>query len=261
MAEYFRKKIGREIMGDLLKEKVCIITGSGRGIGKAIAELFASESAKVVVNDSRTGSADEWIAQSENKERFYPYYFDITDPSAVRTNVMAIKKDLGHIDVLVNNAGVEFNELIGMISRENMEKMFRVNVYGTIEMIQAVSRVMSRNEKGGSIINISSMVGLRGNPGQLVYSATKGAVIALTKTAAKELAPKKIRVNSIAPGLTQTEMMEQADLEKLQGRINNIAMGRIAKPNDIAGGCLLLASDFAGYISGQVLPVDGCTIM
>jgi len=261
MAEYFRKKIGREIMGDLLKEKVCIITGSGRGIGKAIAELFASESAKVVVNDSRTGSADEWIAQSENKERFYPYYFDITDPSAVRTNVMAIKKDLGHIDVLVNNAGVEFNELIGMISRENMEKMFRVNVYGTIEMLQAVSRVMSRNENGGSIINISSMVGLRGNPGQLVYSATKGAVIALTKTAAKELAPKKIRVNSIAPGLTQTEMMEQADLEKLQGRINNIAMGRIAKPNDIAGGCLLLASDFAGYISGQVLPVDGCTIM
>ena len=179
----------------------------------------------------------------------------------------------------VNNTTTEMMELVQGLSavwqgeasqayltkfqglQDDMEKMFRVNVYGTIEMIQAVSRVMSRNEKGGSIINISSMVGLRGNPGQLVYSATKGAVIALTKTAAKELAPKKIRVNSIAPGLTQTEMMEQADLEKLQGRINNIAMGRIAKPNDIAGGCLLLASDFAGYISGQVLPVDGCTIM
>ena len=248
-------------MGDLLKGKVCIITGAGRGIGKAIAELYASEGAEVVVNDSRTDSADEWIARSENRDHFHPYYFDITDSAAVRTNVMAIKKELGHIDVLVNNAGVEFNELIGMISRDNMEKMFRVNVYGTIEMLQAVSRVMSRNDNGGSIINISSMVGLRGNPGQLVYSATKGAVIALTKTAAKELALKKIRVNSIAPGLTQTEMMEQADLEKLQGRINNIAMGRIAKPNDIAGGCLLLASDYAGYISGQVLPVDGCTIM
>lgn len=94
-----------------------------------------------------------------------------------------------------------------------------------------------------------------------MYSATKGAVIALTKSAAKELASKKIRVNSIAPGLTQTEMMEQADIKKLQGRINNICMGRIAQPGDIAGGCLMLASDYAGYISGQILPVDGCTIM
>lgn len=248
-------------MGELLKNKVCIVTGSARGIGKEIALLFASEGAEVVVNGTRPGSADEWISSSEYSNHLHPYYFDISDPAVVRQNVMAIKKQFGRIDVLVNNAGVEFNELIGMISRENMEKMFRVNVYGTIEMIQAVSRVMGRNENGGSIINISSMVGLCGNPGQLVYSATKGAVIALTKSAAKELAPKKIRVNSIAPGLTQTEMMEQADLEKLQGRISNICMGRIAQPSDIAGGCLLLASDYAGYISGQILPVDGCTIM
>lgn len=248
-------------MGELLKDKVCIVTGSARGIGKEISLLFASEGAEVVVNDTREGSADRWINQSKYKEALHPYYFDISDSVAVRQNIMAVKKQFGHIDVLVNNAGVEFNELIGMISQEHMEKMFRVNVYGTIEMLQAVSRIMARNEKGGSIINISSVVGLRGNPGQLVYSATKGAVIALTKSAAKELAPKKIRVNSIAPGLTQTEMMEQADIEKLQGRINNICMGRIAQPQDIAGGCLLLASDYAGYISGQILLVDGCTIM
>lgn len=248
-------------MSDLLRDKVCIVTGSARGIGKEIAILFASEGAEVVVNGTREGSADEWINRSEYRDHLHPFYFDITDSAAVRQNVMAIKKEFGHIDVLVNNAGVEYNELIGMISRENMEKMFNVNVYGTIEMVQAVSRIMARNENGGSIINISSMVGLRGNPGQLVYSATKGAVIALTKSAAKELAPKKIRVNSIAPGLTQTEMMEQADIEKLQSRINNICMGRIAQPSDIAGGCLLLASDYAGYISGQILPVDGCTIM
>ena len=248
-------------MNELLKDKVCIVTGAARGIGKEIAVLFASEGAQVIVNDARNGSADEWILTSTQCDRLHPLYFDITDSSAVRQNVMAIKKQFGHIDVLVNNAGVEFNELIGMISRENMEKMFNVNVFGTIEMIQAVSRIMARNENGGSIINISSMVGLRGNPGQLVYSATKGAVIALTKSAAKELAPKGIRVNSIAPGITQTAMMEQADYDKLQGRINNICMGRIAQPKDIAGGCLLLASDYAGYISGQVLPVDGCTIM
>ena len=248
-------------MDGLLIKKVCIVTGAARGIGKEIAQLFASEGAEVIVNDSRDGAADAWIEESGQKEKLHAFYFDITDPDAVRKNVMDIKRQFGHIDVLVNNAGVEFNELIGMISRENMEKMFSVNVYGTIEMIQTVSRVMSRNENGGSIINIASMVGLRGNPGQLVYSATKGAVIALTKSAAKELAPKKIRVNSIAPGLTQTEMMEQADIEKLQGRIGNICMGRIAQPRDIAGGCLLLASDYAGYISGQILPVDGCTIM
>ena len=248
-------------MSELLKNKVCIVTGSTRGIGKEIACLFASQGAEVVVNGTRVGSAEQWIDESEYASRLHPYYFDISDPSEVRQNVMAVKRQFGHIDILVNNAAVEFNELIGMISRENMEKMFRVNVYGAIEMLQAVSRIMARNENGGSIINISSMVGLRGNLGQLVYSATKGAIIALTKSAAKELAPKKIRVNSIAPGLTQTEMIEQADIEKLQRRISNICMGRIAQPSDIAGGCLLLASDYSEYISGQILPVDGCTIM
>ena len=248
-------------MAGLLQNKVAIITGSARGIGKEIAELYATEGATVIVNDVVEGSASEWINSSENKNSIFEYYFVICDEESVRKNVMDIKKKFGHIDILVNNAGVEYNELIGMISKENMEKMFSVNVYGMIEMIQAVSRIMARNENGGSIINISSMVGLRGNPGQLVYSATKGAVIALTKSAAKELAKKNIRVNSIAPGLTQTKMMEQADIEKLQDRINNISLGRLATPTDIAGGCLLLATDYASYISGQIIPVDGMTIM
>ncbi len=248
-------------MAGLLEDKVCIVTGAGRGIGKEIALLFAKEGAIVVVVERNTGSADEWVEKSQYKDKLDVRYFDITDEAVSKQEILETKKKYGHIDVLVNNAGIEFNELIGMISRENMEKMFNVNVYGTINMIQIVSRIMSRNPNGGSIINISSMVGLRGNAGQLVYSATKGAVIALTKSAAKELASKKIRVNSIAPGITQTAMMEQAELEKLQGRINNICMGRIAQPSDIAGGCLLLASDYAGYISGQVLPVDGMTMM
>lgn len=248
-------------MSGLLKDKVCIITGSTRGIGKEIALLFASEGAEVVVNGSRTGAADDWIKSSECKQHLHCLYFDITNPLAVKQNIMQIKRQFGHIDVLVNNAGVEFNELIGMISHENMLKMFNVNVFAMIEMIQIVSRIMARNKNGGCIINISSMVGVRGNAGQLVYSATKGAVIALTKSAAKELASKKIRVNSIAPGLTQTEMLEKADQKKLEKRINNICLGRIAEPKDIAGGCLLLASDYASYITGQILAVDGCTIM
>ncbi len=247
-------------MGDLLKNKVCLVTGASRGIGREIAELFAAEGAAVAVNDVINGSADEWISNSEHKENLEAYYFDITDNRSIRENVLAIKNKFGRIDVLVNNAGVEYNELIGMISEEHMDKMFRVNVYGTINMIQAVSRIMSRGG-GGSIINISSMVGLRGNKGQLVYSATKGAVIAATKSAAKELAMKNIRVNSIAPGLTQTKMMEGAEIKKLQTRIDNICMGRIAQPRDIAGVCLMLATEFTSYISGQIIPVDGCTMM
>lgn len=250
-------------MEGLLENKVCIITGAGRGIGQAIAQLFAEQGAVVYANDLREGCMDSW-AEEKNRQvgdRIRPVYFDITDEGQVKEAVLQIKKKSGHIDVLVNNAGIEFNEIVGMISSSNMEKMFRVNVFGTINMLQMVSRVMGRQDNGGSIINISSMVGLRGNAGQLVYSATKGAVISLTKSAAKELAPKKIRVNSIAPGLTRTKMMEQADISKLQNRIKNVCMGRLAEPADIANGCLLLACDLSGYISGQVLPVDGCTIM
>lgn len=248
-------------MSDLLKDKVCIVTGASRGIGKAVAELFAEEGATVIVNGRKPESADKWISESQHRNRLKAMYFDVTDIEAVRQNILAVKRQYGHIDVLVNNAAVEFNERIGMISSENMEKMFRVNVFAMIEMLQSVSRIMARNQNGGSIINISSLTGMRGSSGQMAYSATKGAVIALTRSAAKELAAQNIRVNSIAPGLTKTDMMQQADTEKLKDRMNNICMGRIAEPKDIAGGCLLLASDYAGYISGQILAVDGCTIM
>lgn len=248
-------------MTGLLREKVCIVTGAGRGIGRAIAETFAAEGAFVYANDAREGSVDLWLTESEMRNRITPLYFNITDSAAVKNALTRIKKEKQQLDVLVNNAGVEYNELIGMISHENMEKMFSINVFGTIEMLQMASRLMSRQESGGSIINISSMVGIRGNRGQLVYSATKGAVIALTKSAAKELASKNIRVNSIAPGLTKTKMMEAAEIEKLKGRIANISMGRIAEPSDIARACVFFASDLSGYVSGQVLAVDGCTIM
>ena len=247
-------------MEGLLDNKVCIITGASRGIGKEIAELFAAQGAIVIVNSSSDGSADAWISNSKYKENLHTYYFDITDNREICKSILLIKNKFEHIDVLINNAGIEYNELIGMISEEHMDKMFKVNVYGTIHMIQAVSRIMSRTG-GGSIINISSVVGLRGNRGQLAYSATKGAVIAVTKSAAKELAAKNIRINSIDPGLTQTKMMEAADIKKLQSRIENICLGRIAQPKDIAVACLMLASDYAAYISGQIISVDGCTIM
>lgn len=247
----------------MLTGKVCIVTGGSRGIGKAISQVFAENGATVYAVATKPGSVEAWAEAFNQGARgtVRALYFDISDEKAARDAVMQVKRACGHIDGLVNNAGVEYNELIGMISRENMEKMFSVNVYGTIHMLQIVSRVMGRQDSGGSIVNIASMTALRGNRGQLVYSATKGAVISLTKSAAKELAEKKIRVNAIAPGLTNTDMMKQADPEKLQSRINNICMGRLAEPEDIAKACLFMISDLSAYVSGQVLAVDGCTIM
>ena len=247
----------------MLTGKVCIVTGGRRGIGKAISQVFAENGAVVYAIAAHEGSVEEWSEEFNKgvKGEVRSLYFDISDERAARDGVMRIKRACGHIDGLVNNAGVEFNELIGMISRDNMERMFAVNVYGTINMLQMVSRIMGRQENGGSIVNIASMTALRGNKGQLVYSATKGAVISLTKSAAKELAEKKIRVNAIAPGLTNTDMMKQADPEKLQNRINNICMGRLAEPEDIAKACLFMISELSAYVSGQILAVDGCTIM
>lgn len=240
-----------------------IVTGAGRGIGQAISTLFAQNGAIVYANDVREGTVEKWnaLVNAAASGEVRPLYFDISSEAEAKSAIMTIKKSCGHIDGLVNNAGVEFNELIGMISRDNMEKMFTVNVYGAINMLQIVSRVMSRQDNGGSIVNIASMTALRGNRGQLVYSATKGAVVSLTKSAAKELAEKKIRVNAIAPGLTNTEMMQQADQKMLQSRINNICMGRLAEPDDIAKACLFMVSDLSEYVSGQILAVDGCTIM
>lgn len=248
---------------NLLTDKVIIVTGAGRGIGQAMATLFAENGAVVYANDVREGTVEEWCrAVNENSDgEIIPLYFDITSEQEVKTAVMSVKKERGHIDGLVNNAGVEFNELIGMINRDHMRMMFDVNVFGTVNMLEIVSRIMGRQENGGSIVNIASMTALRGNRGQMIYSATKGAVISLTKSAAKELAPKKIRVNAIAPGLTNTAMMQQADPEKLQSRINNICMGRLAQPEDIAGACMFMLSDLSAYVSGQILAVDGCTIM
>lgn len=247
----------------MLTGKACIVTGGSRGIGKAVSRVFAQNGAVVYATATKEGSVEEW-AQGFNKEirgEIRSLYFDISDEDAAREAVIQVKKSCGHIDVLVNNAGIEFNELIGMINPENMKKMFSVNVYGTINMLQLVSRIMGRQEKGGSIVNITSVTALKGNKGQMVYSATKGAIISLTKSAAKELAERRIRVNAIAPGLTNTDMMKQADPEKLQSRINNICMGRLAEPEDIAKACMFMASDLSTYISGQVLVVDGCTIM
>ena len=173
---------------------------------------------------------------------------------------MQIFKTEGRIDCLVNNAGIVYNRKIGMIMREETERMFLVNVIAVLELIQLCSRLMARNG-GGSIVNIASVTAVLGSPGQVAYSATKGAIISMTKSAAKELAPQNIRVNAVAPGIVQTERfaeLYEADGNKIDERIQRIALGRLGTPQDIAYACAFLASDRANYISGQILGVDGC---
>ena len=146
--------------------------------------------------------------------------------------------------------------LIGMVNKDLMEEIFSVNVFAVMNMLQLANKLMSR-QKSGSIINLSSIVGVEGNAGQLVYSASKGAVAALTKTAAKELAPNNIRVNAIAPGMIDTDMFRSIGTEKMEQHLEHIKMGRLGTPNDIANAIVFLASDLSTYVTGQILGVDG----
>ena len=246
----------------LLNRKICLITGTSRGIGRTIAERYAEEGAIVYANARQKGSIDDWSEECSLKYKttVYPLYFDVTDYVAVKQSVMQIFKEQQRIDILVNNAGMVTYELLGMIQFESLRNMFEVNVIGMINLIQLISRIMSR-QKSGSIINISSIVGVKGVKGQLAYSATKGAVISLTKSAAKELSSQNIRVNAIAPGMVDTERFHAVFEKSFKERLTDIGMGRLAKPVEIANACVFLGSDLSEYISGQILGVDGCTVL
>lgn len=241
----------------MLQDKTCIVTGAAQGIGKAIATKILENGAVVYGCDRAQGSMEGMAAENSN---FHPLYFDVTDAAAAKAAMMQVKKERGRIDVLVNNAGVVFNKKIGMIIREETELMFRVNVIAVIELTQLVSRIMARTG-GGSVVNIASVTAVLGSAGQSAYSATKGAIIAFTKSSAKELAPQGIRVNAVAPGIVKTERFEElyeASGNKIDARISRIALGRLGNPEDVADAVAFLASDHASYISGQILGVDGC---
>ena len=241
----------------ILKDKICVVTGAAQGIGNAIARNMLAEGATVYGCDLREGSM---AAMEEENPDFHALYFDVSDAAAAKAAMMGVKNEQGRNDVLVNNAGVVFNKKIGMIVREETELMFRINVIAVIELTQLVSRIMARTG-GGSIVNIASVTAVLGSAGQSAYSATKGAIISFTKSAAKELAPQGVRVNAVAPGIVKTERFEElyeASGDKIDARIGRIALGRLGLPEDIARACSFLASDNASYISGQILGVDGC---
>ena len=237
-------------MSKLLENKVAIVTGAGRGIGKVIAEQFIADGAIVYVND----------LQEPEVEGAKSIAFDVTDSSALKAGLMQVYKAEGRIDCIVNNAAIIQNQKLGMVTKQLLEKMYAVNVFAVIDMIQIASRLMARTG-GGCFVNMASITGVVGSPGQVAYSSTKGAIITITKSAAKELAPMKIRVNAVAPGIVKTERFEElyeATGDKINERIEKIALGRLGTPQDIANAVSFLASDRASYISGQILGVDGC---
>ncbi len=241
----------------MLSGKIAVVTGATRGIGKEIVYQYADSNAVVYAIGRDKKSLAEIDCYAEN---IHSLELDITQLDSVKKVLIDIYKKENKIDILVNNAGVMNDALLGMISEDMIQEMFNVNVFSVIQMTQLVSRFMKR-QKNGCIINIASIVGIEGNAGQSVYSATKGAVISFTKSAAKELASNGIRVNAIAPGIIDTSLLDNVPEEKMKQRLSAVCMGRIGQPGDIAEAALFLAGSMSEYISGQVIRVDGLTIM
>ena len=245
----------------LLDGKVCLITGTNRGIGKALLNSFSREKATIYANARVPGSLD--TISSELMERdgsvIIPVYFDIRDTTIIKETMIKIQKEQKKLDILVNNAGIMRDALIGMIPSNLIQEVFETNVFASMETIQYASRLMKKN-KSGVILNFASVVGVYGNKGQMVYSASKGAVIAMTKTAAKELAQYNIRVNAVAPGIIDTDLLSSTGKSNSE-LSQNISFGRLGSPEEVADTCVMLASDYCKYMTGQIIGIDGGIIM
>lgn len=246
----------------LLQGKTAIITGASKGIGKGIAEVFAKNGANVAFTYLSSVEKGEALEKelSAYGTQVKGYRSDASEMYAAEELIANVVKDFGQIDIVVNNAGITKDNLLMRMTEEDFDRVIKVNLNSVFNMTKAVQRTFLK-QRSGSIINISSVVGVKGNAGQANYAASKAGIIGFSKSIAAELGSRNIRCNVIAPGFIETEMTAVLDENTVQGWRDSIPLKRGGSPEDVANACLFLGSDLSGYITGQVLPVDGGMLM
>ena len=247
---------------NLLEGKIALITGASRGIGNSIAREFVNQGAAVAftfLSSVEKGKALEADLSSAGA-KVKGYQSDASDFQAAQELVKNVLEDFGRIDIVINNAGITRDNLLMRMEEAHWDDVMRVNLKSIFNLTKAVTRPMLK-ERNGSIINITSVVGLMGNAGQANYAASKAGILGFTKSVAKELGSRNVRCNAVAPGFIETEMTEELNEDQLKAWLENIPLKRAGKGNDIANACVFLASDMAGYITGQTLTVDGGMVM
>lgn len=246
----------------MLEGKVAVVTGASRGIGRAIALKLASLGAEVVVNYNGSREKAEKVRQEieDNGGNASIYQCNVSDYEACQNMIQSIIEEYGRIDILINNAGITRDGLLMKMSEADFDQVIDTNLKGAFNTTRFVTRQMLR-QKSGRIINMASVVGVTGNAGQVNYAASKAGIIGLTKATAREVASRGITVNAIAPGFIETDMTDVLP-DKVKGAsVSQIPLGKFGKPEQVAAAAAFLASDDAGYITGQVLNVDGGMVM
>ena len=245
-------------MTERLAGKVALVTGASRGIGAAVAKRLAAEGAAVAVNYAGSKAAADTVvtAIEEAGGTAHPFQADVRDPAACTGLVAAVMTEFGRLDIVVNNAGIARDGLVVRMSDEDWSAVIDTNLSGVFAITRAAARPLMK-QRSGSIINITSVIALVGNAGQANYAAAKAGVIGLTKSVARELAPRGVRVNAIAPGFIETDMTAELSDAVCDAAKQQIAMRAFGSPDDIAAAVAFFASDDARYITGQTLAVDG----
>jgi len=244
-----------------LNDKVALVTGSARGLGQAIALKLAEAGADIALCDLNA----EWLEETAEKvkalgRRAECYGVNVAEGESVSAGIKAIEKDFGKIDILVNNAGITKDGLMMRMSEDDWDAVLNVNLKGTFLCTKAAMRGMMK-QRSGTIVNIASVIGLMGNAGQANYAASKGGVIAFSKTVAKELSSRNVRCNAVAPGFIRTAMTDGLD-EEVQNKMKElIPLSRFGEPEDVANVVLFLASDASAYVTGQVISTCGGMVM
>ncbi len=243
---------------NLLEGKTAIITGGSRGIGKAIVEIFVKQGANVAFTYSSSSDAAKAIENelSTNNVKVKSYKSDASNFEEAQLLAASVLEEFGSIDILINNAGITKDNLLMRMSEEDFDRVIQVNLKSVFNMTKAVQRTMLKQRKG-SIINMSSVIGVKGNAGQSNYAASKAGIIGFTKSMAIELGSRNIRSNAIAPGFIVTEMTEELGEETIKQYFEAIPLKRGGSPEEIANTCVFLGSDMSSYVTGQVLNVDG----